>query len=176
MVLSGYKIFILLFHLIASPVISVADKDDSALHPFYVSVTEINHNEKDKSLEITCKIFTDDMENVLKQNFKTTVDLSDQKQKEKNDKLITAYIKKNLNIAADKKSVQLNYVGYEKDSEAVFCYFEIINISTVKELDVSNSILQDLTEDQINIMHVFVNGIRKSYKLGYPDKLARFTF
>ena len=29
-------------------------------HPFHVSVVEINHNAEDKTLEITCKIFTDD--------------------------------------------------------------------------------------------------------------------
>jgi hypothetical protein len=176
MVVLGYKIIFLLFHLFTSPVSSVADNDVSLMHPFYVSVTEINHNQKEKALEITCKIFTDDMEDVLKQNFKTVVDLSDQKQQAKNDKLITEYIRKNLNIAADQKAVQLNYVGYEKDSEAVFCFFEVVNISTVKALDVSNSILQDLTDKQINIMHVSVNGVRKSYKLDYPQKLAKFNF
>ena len=33
-----------------------------ALHPFHVSVVEIEHNAEDKSLEISCKIFTDDFE------------------------------------------------------------------------------------------------------------------
>ena len=44
-------------------------------HPFHVSVVEINHNATDKTLEITCKIFTDDFEKVLVQNYKTKVDL-----------------------------------------------------------------------------------------------------
>lgn len=173
---AAFKIFFLLIQLLTAPAVSVADKDAAAMHPYYVSVTEINHNLKEKALEITCKIFIDDMEEVLKQNFKTVVDLSDQKQQAKNDKLITDYIRKNLNIAADHKAVQLHYVGYEKDSEAVFCYFEILNISSLKALHVSNSILQDLTDKQINIMHVSVNGMRKSYKLDYPQKEARFTF
>lgn len=41
------------------------------LHPFHVSTTEINHNAKDKSLEITCRIFTDDFEAILGKNYKT---------------------------------------------------------------------------------------------------------
>ena len=41
------------------------------LHPFHVSVVEINHNATDKTLEISCKIFTDDFEKVLAQNYKT---------------------------------------------------------------------------------------------------------
>ena len=32
------------------------------LHPFHVSVVEINHNETDKTLEISCKIFTDKLD------------------------------------------------------------------------------------------------------------------
>ena len=46
------------------------------LHPFHVSVVEINHNATDKTLEISCKIFTDDFEKVLAQNYKTKVDLT----------------------------------------------------------------------------------------------------
>ena len=29
----------------------------AVVHPFYVSVTEINHNAKDKTIEISCKTF-----------------------------------------------------------------------------------------------------------------------
>ena len=29
-------------------------------HPIYVSVTEIEHNAAEKTLEISCRIFTDD--------------------------------------------------------------------------------------------------------------------
>ena len=46
-----------------------------APHPFHVSVVEINHNSADKNLEISCKIFTDDFERVLRQNYKTKIDI-----------------------------------------------------------------------------------------------------
>lgn len=38
-------------------------------HPFHVSVIEINHNAADKTLEISCKIFTDDFEKILAKNY-----------------------------------------------------------------------------------------------------------
>ena len=41
------------------------EKSGSPVHPFFVSVTEINHNAGDKNLEISCKIFTDDFEAAL---------------------------------------------------------------------------------------------------------------
>ena len=33
----------------------------SSPHPIFVSVTEIEHNAAAKSLEISCKVFTEDM-------------------------------------------------------------------------------------------------------------------
>lgn len=148
----------------------------SNFHPFYISVTEINHNAKDKTLEISCKIFVDDMEETLKKNYKTKVDLSSAQHQEQNNKLIADYISKHLAFVADGKLQKLSYVGYEKESEAVYCYFEVPNLPAVKKLDVTNSTLQDFHTEQINIMHVIVNGNRKSYKLDYPNSQASFTF
>lgn len=153
-----------------------ATTNEKAFHPFYVSVVEIHHNSPEKALEVSCRIFIDDMENVLKQNYKTAVDLSSAKQQAQNDKLVADYIAKHLALNADGKALSLAYVGYEKDSESVFCYFEVPGVTTVKNLKLTNSILQDLTSDQINIMHVTVGGTRKSYKLDYPKKEASFTF
>jgi hypothetical protein len=150
--------------------------NEKTAHPFYISVTEINHNSKDKTLEVSCKIFVDDMESTLKQNYKVAVNLTDAKQQAANDKMINDYISKHLIFATDGKRVKLNYLGFEKESESVFCYFEVENTPAFKKLDVSNSLLQDFTEDQINIMHVTVNGNRKSYKLDYPNKQASFSF
>ena len=148
----------------------------SLLHPFYVSVTEINHNAKDKTLEITCKVFADDMENILKQNYKQPVDFTDAKQQEKIDKLMFDYFSTHLVLAPNGKAVKLQYIGFERDSESVYCYLEAQGITSLKKLNISNSILHDLTSDQINIMHVMVDGKRQSYKLDFPKKETSFNF
>ena len=147
---------------------------EKAVHPFYVSVVEIHHNSTDKTLEISCRIFIDDMEGVLKQNYKTPVNLSNANPQ--NDKLVNDYIVKHLALVADGKKLNLNYVGFEKASESVFCYFEVPQVASVKNIKISNSLLHDLTTDQINIMHVTVNGTRKSFKLDYPKTEASFSF
>jgi hypothetical protein len=60
------------------------------VHPLHVSVTEINHNAADKTLEISCKLFTDDFEKVLSQNYKTKVDLINPPDRPAMDKLVSA--------------------------------------------------------------------------------------
>jgi hypothetical protein len=148
----------------------------SLLHPFYVSVTEINYNAKNKNLEISCKMFSEDMENILKQKYKVPIDLTNEKQQQQSNKIISDYILKHLSINIDSKSAALKYVGFEKESESIYCYFEVANLPSLKKVDITNSILQDYKEEQVNIMHVIVNGNRKSSKLDFPATQASFSF
>lgn len=150
--------------------------DGKVLHPFYVTVTEIHHNAKDRALEISCKIFADDMEDILEKNYKKAVDLTNEKLAAQNNALIADYVSRNLSVTADGRQKKLEYLGFEKESEAVYCYFEVKELATLKKLDLTNSLLQDFSTEQINIMHVVVNGNRKSYKLDYPQQKASFSF
>lgn len=147
-----------------------------AYHPFYVSVTEMLLNSKTKSLEISCKMFAEDIEDVLKQNYKVSIDLSNNKMQLQNDKLLNDYFLKHFSINIDSKASVLKFVGFEKENESVYCYFEVLNVPVIKKLTVHNTILQDYKQEQINIMHVIVNGNRKSTKLDFPSNEASFNF
>lgn len=146
------------------------------MHPFYVCVTEINHNVVDKTLEISCKIFSDDFEKVLTQKNKSVVSISQPKDKAALDKLINLYITSHLSFKTDNKQAYFSYLGFEKENDAVYCYLQVDNISTVKKIDIVNTMLHDLNNNQINIMHVNVGGNRKSLKLDFPESKAMFSF
>ncbi len=145
-------------------------------HPFHVSVTEINHNAADKTLEVTCKIFTDDFEGVLAKNYKEKVDLINPPNKAAMDTLVKKYIISHLSVKANGKPVKFSYLGYEHDKEAVFAYLEVENVQAVSAFTINNNLMYDFFEDQVNIMHVFVGGNRKSTKLSYPETEASVNF
>lgn len=145
-------------------------------HPFHVSVVEIEHNAADKTLEISCKIFTDDFETVLAKNYKTKVDLINPPNKAAMDTLVKKYILSHLSIRVNGKPVVLDYLGFENENEAAYGYIQAENIATVNKIEITNSILYDKFDDQVGIMHVKVNGNRKSTKLNYPDKEALLNF
>ncbi len=154
----------------------LANANKSLFHPFYVSVTEINYDSKGKSVEISCKMFTEDLEDVLKLNTKMNVDLSSQKQLEKNNQLVQAYITKHLSVAVNSKAVGFKFIGFEREKESTYCYFEIENVPVFYSVEINNTLLHDFKKEQINIMHVVANGKRESTKLNYPKSQARFTF
>ena len=145
-------------------------------HPLYISVTEINHNAKEKTLEISCKAFTNDLEAVLEKMTKTKVDLSVAADKKATDQLIDAYVEKHLQLKCDGKPVQLHFIGSEKEADGTWSYFQVNDIATVKRIDVINNLLYDGFEQEINIMHVTVGGDRKSLRLDCPASVASFQY
>ncbi len=148
----------------------------SLFHPFHVSVTEINHNAKEQTLEISCKLFVDDFEKGLFEFGKTKVDLQSAVLHEKMNLLIKAYFNKNLNIKIDGKEVDREFIGFEVEKESVFCYYQITKISSIKKLDIFSTILYDEFDDQSNIFHVTVNGKRQSTKIELPGSAMTMSF
>lgn len=164
-------LFIFPFHLLEKN-----DKPSLPPHPFYVAVTEVTQNGAEKTLEVSCKFFADDFEETLQKAYKTPLDINAAGQKEKFDQYIPDYINRHLAFTADGKPLKLSYVGFEKEKESVFVYFEVLNAPLVKQLQVSNSLLHDFKNEQINIMHVTINGKRQSFKLDFPQNKASFVF
>ena len=138
-------------------------------HPIYVSVTEIQHNAKDKTLEISCKIFTSDFEAILKSKTKSKINLLQPTDKTLMESLVNQYIQQHLKIKVDGVLKQMEFLGYEQNEDAIQSFFEINDVATLKKIDVQDDILYEYKSEQISIIHVVVNGNRKSTKLVNPD-------
>ena len=157
-------------------VLGLFSNNPAPVHPFYVSVSEINYNATDKTLEISCKVFTDDFETTLKNATKLPVDMYKPKDSAQLEGFISAYIQKHLQIKLDGKPVRIEYVGHELEEQSTWNYFQISNIAPPKKIEIFNDIFHESFDKQINIMHITVNGNRKSMKLDYPSTEAKFDF
>ena len=146
------------------------------MHPFFVSVIDINHNEKEATLEISVRSFTNDLEKMIAAETKTTIDLSQASQKNKADALLKAYLTKRISLSVNGAKYNLEYVGFEIQKESTWTYFEIKNIKQLNQLNVFCEVLFGINDQQINIFHVNAKGIRKSYELIYPKNTTQFNF
>lgn len=142
-------------------------------HPLHVSTTEVNFNAKDKTLEISCRIFSDDFEAILARLYKQKTDLSNPNMKSAMDVLVKKYLLAHLQLKANGKAVAMNYIGFEIDHEATNIYLEVEKVPTLKSVEVNDSILYDMFDDQMSIVHVVKGNNRKSTKILYPEK--KFT-
>lgn len=146
------------------------------VHPFYVSVTELNYNKTDKTIEISCKLFTDDLERTLSQQYKQPVDLSHPKDKAQVDKLVAGYLQQHLHLKINGQPVVIQYMGYEKEGEAAWCYLVVNAVPEPKQLQINANMLYEVFDSQIHIIHATVNGKRQSTKIANPRSEALFDF
>ncbi len=163
----------ILLHLLTSLLLS--------FHPFHVSVMSIHHAPDEKALQITLKIFADDLEEALNdEGFKASghafVDVLNPKDQQKLDAMVERYLQERFSLKVNGKDVQAFYLGKEMEDLAMWCYFEIKDVEEVKNIEVKSSILTEIFDDQTNIVHVDYGGVVKSMKLAGNHLIDKISF
>jgi len=131
-------------------------------HKYYVSTSLFNFSE-DNSLQITLRIFKDDLSNAISDTY------LDQKTDDLNliDELyfkqVDKYINSKISILIDDKKFEMDYLGLETKNDMYVCYLEIENLPTYSNMVINNKILFEIFDDQLNIIHVKRNDKRQSF-------------
>lgn len=145
-------------------------------HPFHVSVCEVDYNENKKTLQITQKIFIDDLEKGIHNTYNNNIDITLSENKDELNRLLKHYYSKNLTIVVNEKEMQYNYLGFEFEEDALWCYLEIEKVKKVKSLKITNTILFDIFDDQSTILHIQNEDDIKSFRLTNDEKTATLAF
>jgi hypothetical protein len=141
-----------------------------SFHPYYMSVTEFEYKPAEKEVQVACKIFTDDLEEALKKDYKRKVDILNASAKKENEQLLNNYLQQHLRLKLDGKAADLKMIGFEQEGEAVWVYLVTNNTSAFKSAAVFNDILYSYREDQLNIIHFKNKAERKSHRFTFPNK------
>ena len=79
----------------------------SSFHPYYISVTDVKYNEQEKTLQISCRTFTDNIEDALEKIYKKQLDVLHPKDKKEMDELLADYLAKHVKIKVNGKQLLL---------------------------------------------------------------------
>lgn len=131
-------------------------------HKFYVSKTVIEYNPRSHSFEVTCKIFTDDLERALGDSNENPIRLGSEKEIKNADELIENYLKSHLKIRYNDEPIHMTFLGKEAEADLTFCYFEFVKPSEYNTISIENTILYEHFPDQKNIVDVVANGSTKT--------------
>ena len=159
------KKFFLLFTFLLTFLVSA-----KPIHPYHVGSVEINYNAKTKTFEISAKFFLDDLENSLNAKYNKTLHFGEEKSKAVLDQVLENYFAEYFKLKSNNKFLKINYLGFEEDKESVNVYLESEATEMPKKVETAVSLLYSFFDDQMNIVHIIVNGERKSSKLNYPDR------
>lgn len=143
----------------------------TSLHKFYVSVTNINYSEKDDALQVTTRIFVDDLEAVLKERYDFQAKLGTEEEDKMADFYIEKYLRTKFLLSLDGELSTYSYLGKKYDNDVLICYLEFpkVGLDTLKKLEIQNEILTDMYDEQKNLVHVKWRGNKKSFVLIKSD-------
>lgn len=148
----------------------------SFVHQYHVGSMEFNYNSKSKTFEVSGKFFVDDMENALNKKYGTHLHFGVAQQKNELNEYLKKYTAENLKLKVNNQMVKVNFLGFEEDSESVDLFLESEPVKNPKKVETSFSFIYNLFDDQINIIHIVVDGKRKTSKLEYPNRYLYQNF
>lgn len=146
-------------------------------HPVHVSVTEISFDAKEKELEIISRIFIDDLETSIREMKKQpSLNLLELGAGVTTDQLISEYLQNRFKITLNGKPQKIKYLGHEVENPAVLCYIQVQNVKKLETIEVLNSVLTELYDDQSNLVNVTLGETVKSLRLMRDNPSGKLSF
>jgi|AntAceMinimDraft_12_1070368.scaffolds.fasta_scaffold05171_5 hypothetical protein len=147
-------------------------------HKFYISVSQLSFSKKDQSFQITTRVFIDDLNDLLKNRYSIDAYLGTEKEHPSSQKFINSYFNDKMQIRLDGKNIPLHIIGHKKDNDVFIYYTEakVVDFEKVNELEVYCSFLTDLFEEQQNVFHLKLRGVKKSFLLMKDSPLGVLNF
>jgi len=146
-------------------------------HKFYVSISEVNHNAENASLEISMKIFTDDLEDALEVGTSKKIWLGDPKREvPETDSLLANYLERKLTFTVNGEAQTPLFIGKELEADVTWCYLEIKGVTDLKSIAIDNRLFLDLFDEQKNLIHIYANDKEKSLFLRRGKSSGEVTY
>jgi hypothetical protein len=148
----------------------------SPAHRFYLSLTEVRVDTKKQTLDVSCKLFTDDLEDLLLRKYGKKTDLATSSKNKDIQALLAKYINENFRINVGGKLQTLSFVGFETEGDATWCYLETNPFISKGTVNIYDTLLYDYLPEQSNLINFYWDDVEKSAKLVNPEKMAEITF
>jgi hypothetical protein len=143
----------------------------SGSHTFHTSLTRMDYNAKDKTVEISIQLFTHDLTTVLEKQNKKNIDLEDTPDI---DALILKYLEANFILKNKSGEIQkIKFVGKEIQAETTYIYLEIASAESLEGYNFSNTIFFESYEKQVNLAVINFGDNKKAdlyFKVGDKEK------
>jgi hypothetical protein len=144
------------------------------VHPFYISMTEVKIDTLQKTVAISCRMFTDDLQQELYKThqLKKEIKAGDAAI----DAILSDYVKTNFKVLLGNEMVTFKFIGFEIEDESTWAYFEGNYNKNSRKITLKNSLLYGTQPGQNNMMHCYLQSERKSNKLNFPKTESVFEF
>lgn len=143
----------------------------TAVHKFYLSVTNVSYSEKSDALQVTTRFFIDDINTVIKERYGVDAAFGSEKESKIGQETLEKYVRAKFAITRNGEPVEYVILGKKYDTDVIVMYIEVLEIDlpSVTSIGIENEILTDVFEEQQNVVHFNISGKKKSFVLLKSD-------
>ncbi len=132
------------------------------VHKFYVSIYHVDYQSQKKRLEITARIFNDDLNFAIEKKYHQKTNLGLANQSPTDIDFLKQYITEHFLVWVNNKPQKIIFVTSEMESNVLVCYLKCIDIQNIKSLKIKNTALFEVNDSQQNILQVNINGKKQN--------------
>lgn len=136
-----------------------------AVHKFYVGMFQMKFVPQKKELQITTRIFIDDINLALEKKFHRKTFIGEPKETKEDEVLLQKYIAEKFKVKINNQSKNFVFLSKEIENNVVICYLKVKELSKINSFEVENSILMEIYPEQQNIIQFDNNGEKQSLLL-----------
>lgn len=131
-------------------------------HKFYVGVFQIDYFKEKKAVQITARLFIDDLEKALHKKHNKHFYITTKDEVAEANSYIAMYLQDKLKIKINNKIQTIQFLIKEQEDNIVICYLKINFKDNIKDLEITNNVLSDIFNEQQNLLHLNINGNKKT--------------
>ncbi|MGA9271439.1 MAG: DUF6702 family protein [Lutimonas sp.] len=134
-------------------------------HKHYISLTQIEYNQSEKAVQITMRFFIDDLEKAVNSRFDQTLALATAEELKNANVYIERYLENKFKLWINGSEMSPDYLGKKYEDDQVFFFLELNEVLKIDMIEVQNSMLMEIYEEQQNYVKLKIGETDKTFIL-----------
>jgi len=135
-------------------------------HPVHFSVTNMEYEHDSASLNYSLRVFYDDFQALINYKYNLNLDFSMRNRLTSNEQAaILDYLSRAFQLMDGKSNIlAVDFSGWKLEDESVWLFFCATIPSGIDKLEVRNTLMLDLFDDQFNLVIYENKGMQSGYE------------
>jgi hypothetical protein len=147
-----------------------------AAHKYYVAVFQMDYVPAKKVVQVTSRIFIDDLEKAFIKKYGKKFYLGTPGEVQDANNYLKEYFTEKMSIKINGKAAGITFLGKEIEDDILICYYTFPAESAVKSIEITNTTLFEIFSEQQNIIHTNINRNKKSLLLTNDEPTGQLEF
>ena len=133
-----------------------------SVHKFYVALYQVNYAPEKKMLQITTRIFVDDLNSAVGKKYSKKINLGAENESVDDVNFLKKYFSEKFYIKVNGQTKPILFLSKEMEGDVLICYFSMKEIQKINSLEIYNAVITEGNAEQQNIMHFNVSGVKNT--------------